>query len=535
MRKRSQYPFRVASIDGEALPPRRKDRRATFGGGVFAAPPDRSDRNHLKMIMNSLPVMIVLFDREMKRVDLNSEFTRLTGWTDADMAGHNVMELCYPNPDYRRKIAEFIESGESGWRDFRVTAKNGEAIDSSWAHIRIDNDLQLCLGIDIRGRVKVEQEQVHLLSQIENEREKFRTIVNSIADEVWFCDALGREVLLNPSSGRGRTLDGQKTISPEEPPADRIEVIFPNGTPRPQKDSPLLLSLRGEIHSGDELARDLATGKLRYRHYHSAPVRNRTGAIIGAVAVVSDITGRKMLENTLQRHARDLEVANMELESFSFSVSHDLRNFLNNIVAMTGVLEEFYFENLDADGRRCIREIGANTEKMASVIESLLRLSRVSQQELKLQEVSLSEMAQSIIEELRKNEKREKTMVVIQPHLRAEADPDLIYIALANLIGNAWKYTCKLGDASIEIGCVPDNPHIFFIRDNGIGFDMKDRDHLFTPFHRLHRGSEFPGSGLGLPIVERIIRRHSGRIWAEGEPGKGAVFYFTLSGQLPTA
>ena len=253
----------------------------------------------------------------------------------------------------------------------------------------------------------------------------------------------------------------------------------------------------------------------------------------GFFAVIfSDVTERKRAEEDLQRYARELENANKELESFSYSVSHDLRAPLRRLDGFSDALLEDYSQKLDEQGKKWLQNIRSSSQHMARLIDDILGLSRVIRTELNITRVNLSEMAHSEAFRLQASEPARKVEFVIEPGLEAEADRDLLELVIQNLLGNAFKFTSKVRSALIEFGFVRQNgAEAFFVRDNGAGFDMKYVEKLFKPFQRLHRDNEYPGTGIGLATVERIVQRHGGKVWAEGKLNRGATFYFTI-GQL---
>ncbi len=225
-----------------------------------------------------------------------------------------------------------------------------------------------------------------------------------------------------------------------------------------------------------------------------------------------------------------LQAANRELEAFSYSVSHDLRAPLRAIDGFSQVVLEDYTERLDAEGKDYLHRIRGATHRMTDLIDALLDLSRVARAELHWQTVDLTALGESIAAELRQTQSDRRVGFVIADGLTASGDARLLRVVLENLLGNAWKFTAKQPQARIEVGSLtqPDGTWVLFVRDNGAGFDMTYADKLFGAFQRLHRMSEFHGTGIGLATVQRIIHRHGGRIWAEGAVDKGATFYFTL-------
>ncbi|HUB07205.1 MAG TPA: response regulator [Myxococcales bacterium] len=244
----------------------------------------------------------------------------------------------------------------------------------------------------------------------------------------------------------------------------------------------------------------------------------------------SEARGARQVAEARAALADELERKNRELEAFSYSVSHDLRAPLRSIDGFGRALVEDCADRLDERGRHHLDRIRAATQRMGELIDDLLALSRVSRSELRREPVKLSDVARSVMEELRRKEPERSATVELQDGLLVEADLRLVRILLENLLGNAWKFTAKKASPRIELGArveFPGEPH-FFVRDNGAGFDMAYAGKLFSPFQRLHSDKEFPGTGIGLATVQRIVDRHGGRVWAEGAVGRGAAIFFTL-------
>jgi signal transduction histidine kinase len=235
---------------------------------------------------------------------------------------------------------------------------------------------------------------------------------------------------------------------------------------------------------------------------------------------------RRLLETSLA-----LEAANQELEAFSSSVAHDLRAPLRAVGGFSEILLEDYGDKLDDEGRQHLHDINESAQTMAHLIDDLLSLARISRSELHRQRVDLSEIARSVATRLRNSEPERRVEFAIADGLGDEGDAGLLSIAIENLIGNAWKYSSKREKARIEMGVMPPNGRsVYFVRDNGAGFDMACYSKLFGVFQRLHSMQEFEGTGVGLATVQRIVRRHGGDIWAEAKVDQGATFFFTLSG-----
>ena len=236
------------------------------------------------------------------------------------------------------------------------------------------------------------------------------------------------------------------------------------------------------------------------------------------------------LEQRVVERTAQLEYTNRELESFCYAVSHDLRGPLRSIDGFSQALLQDCLPQLPADGQRFLQRIRASTQRMGQLIEDLLTLSKVSRGELRKLEIDLSDLARHAVAELAQREPARNVEVTVWDNMQAQADPRLLRAALENLIANAWKFTAKAEQPRIEIGCLRDGERsTYFVRDNGVGFDMAYADKLFGAFQRLHAEQEFPGTGIGLATVQRIVHRHGGRIWANAAQGKGATFFFTLA------
>ena len=250
-----------------------------------------------------------------------------------------------------------------------------------------------------------------------------------------------------------------------------------------------------------------------------------------------EISQRTRMEQTLRLRTAELEMANKELEAFSYSVSHDLRNPLGVVDGYSYVLLTAYADKLDKTGRDCLHRVRAVTAQMAQLIDDLLQFSLARRAELRHDAVDLSALAETVVAELRQMDPERQVTVAIAPGLTATGDRGLLRVVLRNLLGNAWKFTAKTSTARIELGTADHDARvtthesrIYFVRDNGVGFDMAKAAKLFGAFQRLHNAQEFPGTGIGLATVQRIVQRHGGRVWAEAAVGKGAIFYFTLGG-----
>jgi PAS domain S-box-containing protein len=293
------------------------------------------------------------------------------------------------------------------------------------------------------------------------------------------------------------------------------------------------------VKEGSVRGQELRVRTLRGREFEvsiSAVLKKDPSGRTYLDGIAEDITARKRseahihsLNQALRDRATELEAVNTELESFSYSVSHDLRAPLRSMDGFSRILLDEYADRLDDKGRDRLGRIRAATQRMGVLIDDLLKLSRVSRAELHREAVEVSTMAQDVVQELSKDAPERDVEFSVQEGLIEAADARLLRVVLDNLLGNAWKYTGRTEGARVEFGAyTEDGVQVFYVRDNGAGFDMTYAGKLFSAFQRLHDAGEFPGTGIGLATVQRIIRKHGGRVWAEGEVGRGASFYFTL-------
>jgi PAS domain S-box-containing protein len=289
-----------------------------------------------------------------------------------------------------------------------------------------------------------------------------------------------------------------------------------------------------------------ASGRRRIVLSHAAPIRDTRGRPVGAVAVMVDITERKQAERELEALKADLEhrvelrtaelkAANAELEAFSDSVSHDLRAPLRWIAGFADALSEEHANELGEQGRVYLAQLTEAVERMRELIDALLRLSQVATRPIERAPVDLSAMAREIVAELVREAPDRDVRWTIEDGITVIADPALVRVALDNLLRNAFKFTRGRRPAHIEVGLADQHgERAIHVRDDGVGFDPNYLDRLFRAFERLHPEEAFEGMGIGLAIVQRIVRRHGGRVWAEGRPGEGATFYFTLGARRAT-
>ncbi|MDY7227017.1 sensor histidine kinase [Hyalangium rubrum] len=296
---------------------------------------------------------------------------------------------------------------------------------------------------------------------------------------------------------------------------------------------------RARVRDFPFLRRD---GVTVWTRMSTTPTFDEHGQYSGSLAMITDITERRaaeeqvrqlneQLERRITERTTELEFSNRELEAFAYSVAHDLRAPLRSIASFSQALEEDCKERLDDTGRDYLRRIVGGARRMAELIDGILALSRVNRTALANRECDLTAMAHSILEQLKTLNPEREVRIRVEERMVERGDPSLLRNVLENLLGNAWKFTRERPVAEIDFGFTqePGGVRTYFVRDNGAGFNMAYHEKLFGVFQRLHTQREFEGTGVGLATVQRIIRRHGGRIWGEGQPGHGACFFFTLN------
>lgn len=390
------------------------------------------------------------------------------------------------------------------------------------------NEKIILLQREIMVRQRTEQ-------ALSKSKAEFEAMFNSITDAVMFVDIDRRIVMNNPAA---RTIFG---YSDEELLGNTTQILYARKQDYLDQGR-LRYTSDAVTQSGSYEARyKRKDGSLFWAETLGTQVKNANGEIIGFIGLVRDISKRKQAEEEIKKHrehleelvnerTHELQAINKELEAFSYSVSHDLRAPLRAIDGFSEALQEDYTNILDDNGKHLLSRVRKNAHHMAELIDDLLQLSRITRAELKLQQVDLSELAKACIQRLREASPSRIIKVSITPGLNTLGDKTLVSAALENLLNNAWKYTGKNEHASIEFGSLNQNGEtVYYIKDNGVGFSMQYYDKLFSAFQRLHKGSDFDGTGIGLATVQRIIHRHGGTIWARSELNKGATFYFTFT------
>ena len=354
-----------------------------------------------------------------------------------------------------------------------------------------------------------------------------------VNDRLMWDDEMCRQYGITLEQFEGKRESWSKRVHPEDLPHARAAIQQ---------------ALQGESEFSAEFRVVWPNGEIRFVKGAALSVRDEERRVIRMVGINQDVTAAKQTERELLAHRKhledlvtertgellartqQLERSNKELESFSYSVSHDLRAPLRGIDGWSLALLEDYGHLLDDKASGYLMRVRSETQRMGELIDDLLELSRISRMELKLQPVQLSEIARVVTKRLEESDPSRKVEFVIEPNVQVKGDPHFLEVALTNLLGNAFKFTSKKPDAKIEFGqTMKDGCPVYFVKDNGAGFDMTYATKLFGAFQRLHKQTEFPGNGVGLAMVNRIVSLHRGKIWVEAAVDHGATFFFTLT------
>ncbi|MFP4165053.1 MAG: PAS domain S-box protein [Chitinispirillaceae bacterium] len=483
----------------------------------------RESEAQFRQLADSMPQLVWMTRPDGYHEYFNERWYDFTGTVPGETAGEMWARLLHPD-DYDRTLQIWhhsLKTGEPYNLEYRFRRASdgtyrwfiGRALPVRDEKGRITKWFGTCTEI---------QDLKEAQEALQRSEERFRTMADNISQLAWMADPKGWIFWYNK-----RWYDYTGTTLEQMQGWGWRKVHHPDHVTRVVKRIQ---------HSWDtgELWEDTfplrsTEGEYRWFLSRAVPIRDEKGNIVRWFGTNTDVTDQLEIEEKLRQRTGELADSNRELESFSYSVTHDLRSPLRTMRGFSEFLLEDYSDKLDSEGQDYLRRIMGGADKMDSIINDMLTLTRISRQEVVKQEMDLSDMAQFIVNEMRENEPDRQVNVFIQKGVTVKGDARLMNLAMTNLLGNAWKYTSKTENARIEFGKYEKNGEDgFFVKDNGVGFSMENAEKLFKPFQRLHSERDFSGTGIGLPIVDRVIRKHGGKIWAEGGEGKGAAFYFTL-------
>jgi signal transduction histidine kinase len=383
------------------------------------------------------------------------------------------------------------------------------------------------------------EELIRSQQDLETQKLMLQSVLDSMEEGLVAADEQGKFIIWNPAAARIVGLGGAN-VPPEEWGSYYGAYLPDMITPFPTDQNPLVRAIRGELCSTEIFIRNAELEQGVWIESNGAPLRDKDGALHGGVVAFRDITQKKAaeleirklnetLEERIAQRTAQLEVANRELESFTYSVSHDLRAPLRHIMGFAGACLEEFGATLDPQALHYVQRIQDGTRRMGVLTDELLNLARTGQRSMHLQLTGLNSIVEELISMLKTETEGREVEWKIGSLPSVECDPVLVRQVFQNLLSNAIKYSRRRPHAVIEIGHTQEkDQQIIFVRDNGAGFNMQYADKLFGVFQRLHRDEEFEGTGVGLATVHRIVQKHGGRIWAEAEVDHGATFYFTL-------
>lgn len=468
---------------------------------------------------------IVILDERGDFIHANSAASELTGYSLDELLTLNASDLAVVDNEleYARGWKAFLEAGTLQG-NYQLRKRDGSVICAEYRAIA-----NFMPGRHL-GIIRDVTDAVRTAERIRASEERYRLMIEQAPIAIMIFAPDGSPISVNPAwesmwASPASELEGYNPL--EDPQLERKGV-----TPY------LRRAFAGEAQVSPAVQYDPAEigkqGRPRWAIAHITPLKGPDGVTQEVMLRLLDVTELKEAEERLERlnaelerrvHERtaELEAANSELEGFTFTVSHDLRAPLRAMMGAAMTLLEEYGESLTQPMRAELQRIAGSASKLAQLIDELLKLSRLSRQELVKSDLDLSAMAADVIGQLTGPCGCSRDRFTVQPGLSARGDERLVRLVLQNLIDNACKFSPSGG--RVLIGC---EDRTFFVKDEGIGFDPQFTNKLFLPFERLVRESDFPGTGIGLANVKRIVERHGGRVWAEGSPGRGATFYFTL-------
>jgi PAS domain S-box-containing protein len=480
-------------------------------------------------------------------IDVNEAYLQVTGYHHEEVIGFTSGELnLWGRPEDREKAIQGLHDKKS-LRNMETSfrTKSGELrtglISGDIIKISSGEDYSLIVFYDNTERKRAEEE-------LRASHQQSAQIIEFLPDATFVINSDRRVIAWNKAIEEMTGVGKDNMIGR----GDYAYAVPFYGEPRPiaidlvyGEEGSTIEKYRYVEKKGSTIYVETYTsvayqGKGAFLWATASPLVDDEGNVIGAIESIRDITERKSAEEELGKHRQRLEelvaerttdllAVNQEMEAFIHSVSHDLRAPLRRIHGFSQILLEDYEDRLDRQGSEYLERLMDSSQHMSNLIEDLLDLSRVTSAGINRQQTDLSAIARAIMADLLKEQPERQAHFDIQSGITVLGDPDLLNIMLQNLLDNAWKFTSKRAETEISFGITTyEDRQVYYVRDNGAGFDMAYVGKLFEPFQRLHSAKEYSGTGIGLASVRRIIRRHGGQIWAEGEVDQGATFYFTL-------
>jgi len=491
-------------------------------------------RRDWESIFQGLAHPTVILDPSHVIIAANRAVVEASGLTEEAMVGRKCYEIFHSStstgPPRGCPMEKLLLSNGTETVEMEMEAFGGVYIVSCTPVFDDGGRLERVIHIatDITERKRAEE-------ALRESEERYRIVADYSADWDFWVGPDGTLLYVSPAC---RDVTGYKAEEFFANPRLNGAIIHPDDRQLLKRHNEEALLSRGK--NVMELRIVTKGGDVRWISHVCQTVYDRQGRSRGRRASNRDITPLKRaeeenrrlneeLEQRVRERTAQLEAANSELESFSYSVSHDLRAPLRHIKGFTDIVLEDYADGLDETVKGYLERVVRATRHMEEMVDALLTLSRYSRDCMTFEPVDLSAMAREIMAEFTRGNPGRRVAVTIREGLRAMGDPRLLRVVLGNLLGNAWKFTGKVEEGVIEFGQEErEGRTVYFVRDNGAGFDMAYADKLFSAFRRLHGSDEFEGTGIGLATVRRIIHRHGGEVWADAAPNRGATFYFTL-------
>ena len=488
----------------------------------------RVAQKQFRLLFESNPIPVWVYDLEtLAIVDVNATAISRYGYSREEFLRYKITDI-RPQEDVP-SLTESVRADNESAEDsgpWRHRKKSGEIIDVQIRSYPLKfggRSARLVVATDVTEKKRAED-------ALKQSEESLRMIISNIKD--YSVITLDPQGMVTGWNGAAERTTGYRN---DEILGKHLSIFYTPEDVAIGKPTTELETARKSGRFEDDGWRVRKDGSQFWANAVVTPLQDQAGRVRGFLKITRDTSEKRKAEQELITRSAELEAANKELESFSYSVSHDLRAPLRGIDGFSQALEEDYAGRLDGTGKNYLKRIRAGVRRMGVLIDDLLNLARVTRAEMHHDKIDLSRMAADIVRDLQTAEPERRVSVKLAKGLAANGDTPLVRVALQNLLGNAWKFTSKRPDAKIEFGVFDSNGNrAYYVRDNGAGFDQTYANRLFGAFQRLHSMQEFPGTGIGLATVQRIVHRHGGEVWAEGAVNQGATVYFTLGAEHVT-